>query len=161
MFIGTTPCPACVARMILHSSFGDHVLTSSWDPPPPPFFICWCQLGPILPPNLGPKSTQHRFKSLPKSIQNRIRFLIHVLIDCWCICDRFSTPKSMKQFTKIYQKVNPNSPTAKIAKSMKNKKLATVFDTSAISCCVKKSIKIVPRSLQKQLSNQHSNLHRF
>ena len=30
-----------------------------------------------------------------------------------------------------------------------------------MSCCDKKSIKMVPRSLQKQLSNQHSNLDRF
>ena len=36
-----------------------------------------------------------------------------------------------------------------------------MFATSAISCCGKKSIKIKPTSFQKQLSNQHSNLHRF
>ena len=36
-----------------------------------------------------------------------------------------------------------------------------MFATSAMSCCDKTSIKIVPRSLRKQLSNQHPNLDRF
>ena len=35
------------------------------------------------------------------------------------------------------------------------------FATSAMSCCGKEPIKMVPRSLQKQLSNQHPNLDRF
>ena len=35
------------------------------------------------------------------------------------------------------------------------------FATSAMSCCSKKSIKLVPTSIKKQLSNRHSNLHRF
>ena len=35
------------------------------------------------------------------------------------------------------------------------------FATSAMSCCSKKSIKLVPTSIKKQLSNQHSNLHWF
>ena len=35
------------------------------------------------------------------------------------------------------------------------------FATSAISCCSKKSIKLVPTSIKNQLSNQHPNLHRF
>ena len=36
-----------------------------------------------------------------------------------------------------------------------------VFATSAMPCWGKKSIKIVPRALPKQLSNRHPNLHRF
>ena len=36
-----------------------------------------------------------------------------------------------------------------------------IFDTSAMSCCGKKSINIVPTSFQKQPSNQHPNLNRF
>ena len=36
-----------------------------------------------------------------------------------------------------------------------------IFNTSAMSCCGKKSIKMVPTSFQEQLSNQHPNLHRF
>ena len=36
-----------------------------------------------------------------------------------------------------------------------------LFTISAMSCCSKKSIKMVPRSFQKQLSNQHPNLDRF
>ena len=36
-----------------------------------------------------------------------------------------------------------------------------IFDTSAMSCCSKKSMKIASRSLQKQLSNQQPNLDRF
>ena len=36
-----------------------------------------------------------------------------------------------------------------------------IFDTSAMSCCGKKSIKMVPTSFQKQPSNQHPNLNRF
>ena len=35
------------------------------------------------------------------------------------------------------------------------------FATSAMSCDVRKSIKMVPTSIRKQLSNQHPNLHRF
>ena len=45
---------------------------------------------------------------------------------------------------------------------MQKKQLfANVFATPAMSCCGKKSMKIKPTSFQKQLSNQHSNLHRF
>ena len=36
-----------------------------------------------------------------------------------------------------------------------------VFATSAMPCWSNKSTKMVPRALQKQLSNQHPNLHRF
>ena len=36
-----------------------------------------------------------------------------------------------------------------------------IFNTSAMSCCGKKSIKMVPTSFQKQPSNQHPNLNRF
>ena len=36
-----------------------------------------------------------------------------------------------------------------------------IFDTSAMSCCGNKSIKMVPTSFQKQPSNQHPNLNRF
>ena len=35
------------------------------------------------------------------------------------------------------------------------------FATSAMPCWCKKSTNMVPRALQKQLSNQHPNLHRF
>ena len=35
------------------------------------------------------------------------------------------------------------------------------FATSAMSCYVRKPIKMVPTSIRKQLSNQHPNLHRF
>ena len=36
-----------------------------------------------------------------------------------------------------------------------------VFATSAMPCWGKNLIKMVPRAFQKQLSNQHPNLHRF
>ena len=39
--------------------------------------------------------------------------------------------------------------------------LSTILATSAMPCWGKKSIKIHPKSITKQLSNQHPNLHRF
>ena len=36
-----------------------------------------------------------------------------------------------------------------------------VFTTLAMSCYIENSIKMVPTSIRKQLSNQHSNLDRF
>ena len=75
----------------------------------PPFFRFWCQLGPNLPPNLGPKSSKNRSKSPPRSIQNRILFLITFCKDFWSIFGRFSTPKSIKNRSKIDQEINPTT----------------------------------------------------
>ena len=65
---------------LLNNHFFDLILE-------PSFFEFWCQLGPNLAPNLGPKSIKNRSKSHPKSIQNRIIFLIAFLIDVWSIVD--------------------------------------------------------------------------
>ena len=43
---------------------------------------------------------------------------------------------------------------------LKKHRFFNVFATSAMSCCSKKSLKIVPTSSQKQLPNHYSNLHR-
>ena len=75
----------------------------------PPFLGFWCQLGTNLPPHLGPKSFPNPSKSHPKSIQNRILFLIPFLIEFCKIFGRFSTPKSTKTQSKIDHKSIPTT----------------------------------------------------
>ena len=70
----------------------------------------------------------------------------------------FPTSKS----TKNQSKIQPNSPTTKIATIIKITICFTMFfATSAMPCCGKKSTRMLPRAFQKHLSNQHPNLHRF
>ena len=56
---------------------------------------------------------------------------------------------------------HPNNTTSKISKMLKNHLFLYTFCYFGHVLLYKKSIKIVPRSLQKQLSNQHPNLDRF
>ena len=83
------------------------------------------------------------------------------MIDFSWIFHRFSTPKSIKNLSKINPKINPKAQEPKYQKSIKNLELSTILATSAMPCWGKKSIKINPKSITKQLSNQHPNLHRF
>ena len=70
---------------------------SFWTPLGPPFFRFWYQLGLILHPSLGPRSTQNRSKRPPKSHLIFDPFLI----DVWSICGRLS----IKNQTQINQQI--------------------------------------------------------
>ena len=63
-----------------------------------PSWPSWRPLDPVLGPSWRPKSD---LKSLPKSIILWITFLINFSMDFGSIFDRFSTPKSIKNRSKI------------------------------------------------------------
>ena len=69
----------------------------------------WCQLCSNLASNLVPKSTQHRPKSHPKSIQNLILFLMPSWIDFWWIFGPTCRPKSLQNPSKTQSRGFPTS----------------------------------------------------
>ena len=84
--------------------------------------------------------------------------LLHrILIDFFMIFD----PQNKKKTIKNHSTNHPNSTRSKNQKSVFRIGRASEFVPSAMSCYDEKSIKMVPRSLPKPLSNQHPNLHRF
>ena len=123
-------------------SFFDIVLASF-------FFRFGYQLYPQLGPKLGPKSIKNRSKSPPSCIPNCILFLIVFWIDFWSIFDRFSTPKSTKNRSKINQPLTPTTQQSKIEKHQKTTCFSMFLATSAMYVVVKESIKNYAKILSK------------
>ena len=69
----------------------------------------WTDFGANLAPTWPPKSTQTRSKSHPKSIQNRILFLIPFWTDFWWILAPTWTPKPPPNPSKNQSKKFPTS----------------------------------------------------
>ena len=114
----------------------------------------WPQLGPQIHP-----------KTHPRAVKNRSQIASYFWSVFWLIFSsifhRFSMPKSTKNLSKINPKIIPRAQLPKYQKSIKNVKLSTILAISAMPCWGENSINIRPKSITKQLSNQHPNLHRF
>ena len=102
---------------------------------------------PNLAPTWPPNPSQNPPKSHQKSIPNRILFLICFLIDFSSIFHRFSTPKSIKNLSKINPKINSRAPLPKYQKSIK--KHRTVYDFSYFGHAMLK------QKINKNLSKIH------
>ena len=100
--LGAGTHPWQISRSGLQLFFALFFLTSSWDRL---FVKFWSQLGPNLASNLSPKSFQNRSKRPPKSIPNRILFLICFFIDFWSIL----VPTWSQLVLKIYPRIHPRA----------------------------------------------------
>ena len=161
-FIGTHPPITCVISRDLAWSCAHVLELIFWHRLGPPIFQIlvptWPHFAPQLGPKIAPKSIQEPSKIDPKSHLMFNHFFDRFLIDFWSIFDPKINQKSIKN-----QSTNhPNNTTTKNWKTLKNHCFfSMLLATSAMSSCGKKPIKMVPTSIRKQLSNQHSNLHRF
>ena len=116
---------------------------------------------PPLGGQVGAKIHQKSFQEPSKPYLNlhlvSDSLLHRILIDFFMIFD----PQNNKKTIKNHSTNHPNSTRSKNQKSVFRIGRAIEFVPSAMSCYDEKSIKMVPRSLPKPLSNQHPNLHRF
>ena len=134
---------------MIQSSFFDIVLGQMLMP-------TWLHFAPQLGPKIAVKSIQELSKIDPKSHLIVDPFFDRCLIDFCSIFDPQIEQKSVKN-----QSTNhPNNTSTKNCKTLK-KQVFNVFGYFGHVCCGKKTLKMMPRSFQKQLPNQHPNLHRF